>query len=86
MYTKKLSSGLLQRVVFTDFSDVLAANTSERRSASIIRAMIMEAANISETSGNFYHITRPNNPEDSHLHNLCCEHLKSQRQGFFYMP
>jgi hypothetical protein len=35
--------------------------------ASIIAPM-MEAANTSETSVNFYQTTRRNNPEDSHLH------------------
>jgi hypothetical protein len=30
-------------------------------------ALMMEAASISETSVNFYQITRRNNPEDSHL-------------------
>jgi hypothetical protein len=29
---------------------------------------LMEAESTSETSGNFYHTTRPKNPEDSHLH------------------
>jgi hypothetical protein len=37
--------------------------------ASIIRviALMMEAANTSETSVNFYQTTRHNNSEDSHL-------------------
>jgi hypothetical protein len=42
--------------------------------ASFIRAMItliMEAASTSETSVNFYQTTRRNNPEDSHLQNMC---------------
>jgi hypothetical protein len=30
-------------------------------------ALMMEAASISETSVNFYHNTRRNNPEDSRL-------------------
>jgi hypothetical protein len=54
---------MLRRVVwykFTDISEVLAA--------SIIRAMMMEAASISETSVNFYQTTQRNIPEDSHLH------------------
>jgi hypothetical protein len=40
--------------------------------ASIIRAiaLMMEAANTSETSVNFYQATRRNNPEDSHLQRL----------------
>jgi hypothetical protein len=47
---------------FTNVSEVLAD--------SIIRAMIrvMEAANTSETSVNFYQTTPRNNPDDSHLH------------------
>jgi hypothetical protein len=31
-------------------------------------APMMEAAGISETSTNFYHSTRRNNPENRHLH------------------
>jgi hypothetical protein len=45
--------------MFTNVSEVLAA--------SIIRAMMMEAARTSETSVNFYQATRRYNPEDSHL-------------------
>jgi hypothetical protein len=33
-------------------------------------ALMMEAANTSQTSENFYETTRRNNPEDSHLHIL----------------
>jgi hypothetical protein len=44
--------------MFTGVSEMLAA--------SIIRAM--KAASISGTSLNFYHTTRRNNLEDSHLH------------------
>jgi hypothetical protein len=40
-------------------------------------ALIMEAASISETSVNFYHTTRRNNPEDSHLHTRRRKNLKS---------
>jgi hypothetical protein len=35
------------------------------------KAMMMEAANPSETSENLYQTTWRNNPEDSRLHNLC---------------
>jgi hypothetical protein len=42
-------------------SEVLAA-------ASIIRALMTEAARTSETLVNFYQTTRRYNPEDSHLH------------------
>jgi hypothetical protein len=37
------------------------------RQGNKIIALMMEAANISETSVNFYQNTRHNNPEDSHL-------------------
>jgi hypothetical protein len=40
-------------------------------------ALMMEAANTSETSVNFYQTTQRNNPEDSHLHTFCYENLKS---------
>jgi hypothetical protein len=54
---------------FTDISEVLAAF--------VIIALIMEAANTSETSVVFYRTTRRDNPEDSHLHTRRCENLKS---------
>jgi hypothetical protein len=38
---------------------------------------MMEAASTSETSVNFYQITRRYNPEDSHLHIRSCKNLKS---------
>jgi hypothetical protein len=52
--------------------------------ASIIRAMrlvalMMEAAKTSETSENFYQITRRNDPEDSRLHTRRRENLKSHK-------
>jgi hypothetical protein len=40
-------------------------------------ALMMEAARSSETLVNFYHITRRYNPEDSYVHTLCRENLKS---------
>jgi hypothetical protein len=40
-------------------------------------ALIMEAASTSETSINFYQTTRRYNPEDSRLHTLRRENLKS---------
>jgi predicted permease len=49
-------------VEFTNVSEVLAA--------SIIRAMMMGAARISETLLNFHQTTRRYNPEDSHLRSL----------------
>jgi hypothetical protein len=40
-------------------------------------ALMMEAASTSETLVNFYHTTRRNNPEDSHLYTHRRENLKS---------
>jgi hypothetical protein len=45
-------------------------------------ALMMEAANTSETSVNFYQTFRRNNPEDSHLNNRCRENLKSHLVKF----
>jgi hypothetical protein len=39
---------------------------------------MMEAASTSETPANFYQTIRRNNPEDSHLHTLRRDNLKSQ--------
>jgi hypothetical protein len=47
---------------FTDVSEVLTA--------SIVRAIRMEAVGTSETSVNFYQTIRHNTREDSHLHTL----------------
>jgi hypothetical protein len=58
-----LSSGFLRHVVWyksTEVSEVLAA--------SIISALMMEAANTSETTVYFYQTTRHNSPEDSHFY------------------
>jgi hypothetical protein len=57
---------LLRRVVWEKFTDV-----SEVLAASIIRAMT-KAANICETSVNFYQTAQHNNPEDSHLKFIFC--------------
>jgi hypothetical protein len=50
---------------------------------------MMEAANTSETSVNFYQTTWRYNPEDSHLHSRCCENLTSynhpQMFGRYFM-
>jgi hypothetical protein len=46
--------------------------------AAKIRAM-MEAANTSETSVNFYQTTWRNNPEDNHLYTRCRVNLKSHK-------
>jgi hypothetical protein len=46
-------------------------------------ALIMEAISTSETSVNFYQITRRNIPEDSHLHTRCRDNLKSHFVRFF---
>jgi hypothetical protein len=66
----------------TDFSEVLTASIIREiselafliRRASNLRkwhrliALMMGTVSISETSANFYEITRRNIPEDSHLH------------------
>jgi hypothetical protein len=46
--------------------------------ASAISALMMEAANSSKTSVNFYQSTERNNPEDSHVYTSRYESLKSQ--------
>jgi hypothetical protein len=43
--------------------------------------MMMEAASTSETSVNFYQTTRRNNSEDSYLHTLRRETLKSHSKA-----
>jgi hypothetical protein len=53
---------MLRRVVWYKFTDI-----SEVVSASIIIALMMEAASISETSVNFYQTTRRNISVDSDL-------------------
>jgi hypothetical protein len=63
---------MLHRVVRQKFTSVL-----EVLAASIIRAMMVEAANTSETSVNFYQTTWCNSPENSHLHTRRRENLKS---------
>jgi hypothetical protein len=40
-------------------------------------ALMMKAASTSETSANFYHTTRRNNPGDNHLHPYRHQNLKS---------
>jgi hypothetical protein len=42
-----------------------------------MKALMMEAASISEASVNFYQTTRRKNPTDSHLHTRSRENLKS---------
>jgi hypothetical protein len=48
---------------------------SEVLAASMIIALMMEAAGTSEMSVNFYQTTWHSNPEESH----CCENLKSYK-------
>jgi hypothetical protein len=48
-------------------------------------ALMMEAANTSETSANFYQTTRRNNPEDSHHHTRRRENLKSHKHVQSFM-
>jgi hypothetical protein len=60
--------------MFTDVSEVLTV--------SIIRthiALMMEAANTSETPVNLYQTTQRNNPEDSYLLTRRHENLKSHK-------
>jgi hypothetical protein len=64
---------MLPSVVWWKFTDV-----SEELAATII-ALMMVAASASETSLNFYQITRRKNPEDSHLHTRRRENLKSHK-------
>jgi hypothetical protein len=45
---------------------------------------MMEAASTSETSVNFYHTTRRNNPEDSPLQTRRRDNLKFQLKLLFY--
>jgi hypothetical protein len=54
-----------------------SSDVSEVLAASIIRALMMEAASTSETLVNFYQTTRRYNPDDSHLRTHRCENLKS---------
>jgi hypothetical protein len=69
---KTATSGMMCRVVWYKFIDV-----SEVLAASIIRAMMMEAARTSETLVNFYQTTRRYNSEDSDLRTHRRENLKS---------
>jgi hypothetical protein len=48
-------------------------------------ALIMEVADTSETSVNFYRTTRRDNPEDSHLHTRRRENLKSHLESIFIL-
>jgi hypothetical protein len=50
---------------------------------SAIIALMMEAANASETSVFFYQTTRRNNLEDNHLHTRRHENLKSHDQAIY---
>jgi hypothetical protein len=45
--------------------------------ASVIRVMMVEVGNTSETSVNFYITAQHNNSEDSHLDTWCHENQKS---------
>jgi hypothetical protein len=49
-------------------------------------ALMMEAANTSETLVNFYQTTRHYNPEDSHLRTHRRENLKSYVEKFLVFP
>jgi hypothetical protein len=71
---------MLRRVVWWKLTDV-----EEVLIASIIRAMMMEAVGISETSVNFYESTWRNIPEDSHIHIRHRENLKSHSRCSTFM-
>jgi hypothetical protein len=61
-------------------------DVSEVRTASTIKAMIMEAVCTSETSVNFNVTTRCYIPEDSKLHTRRRENLKSHIRSIFSAP
>jgi hypothetical protein len=63
---------MLRRVVWYKFTDV-----SEVLIASIIIAMMIEAASTSEMLLNLYQTTRRNVPQDDHLHTRRRENLNS---------
>jgi hypothetical protein len=70
-----LSLGMSRSVVrskFTEVSRWLYHHGDELR----LTALMMEAASTSDTSGNFYKTSRPNIPEDSHLHTRRRETLR----------
>jgi hypothetical protein len=48
--------------------------------------LMIEVANISETSVSFYQITRPNNPEARYLHTRHCKNLKSHQAMNYLHP
>jgi hypothetical protein len=63
---------MLHHVVWKKLTDV-----SEVHNAPIIRAIMMDDVSTSETLVNLDHAMQCNIPEDSHIHNRCCENLKS---------
>lgn len=63
--------------ILTDVSEVLTLTIF-----TVIIALMMQAVGTPETSVNIYQITRCNMPEDSHLHNLRREILKSHVFNF----
>jgi hypothetical protein len=68
------SSGIYCHVV-----KQMSTNVSEVHAASIIRALMMEAARTSETSVNICLTTWQYIPEDSEFHTRCRENLKSHK-------
>jgi hypothetical protein len=59
----------------------MLAGVSEALAASVIRAMMMEAAHTSETSVDIQLRTEQYIPEDSELHIRCRENLKSHNRN-----
>jgi hypothetical protein len=60
-------------------------NVSEVLAASIIIALMVEAARTFETFVNFYQTTWRYNPEDSHLRTHRHENLKSYLNRFLFI-
>jgi hypothetical protein len=51
--------------------------TIKRKLLPLSRTLTIEAAGSSAMYAHLYHIAWCHNPENSHLHSHCCEHLKS---------
>jgi hypothetical protein len=65
-----LIAASMKMTVFWDVVLCSLVDVSEVLAASIIRAVMMEAASTSEMSVSFHQTTWCNIPEDSHLQNL----------------
>jgi hypothetical protein len=77
-YYLLLANTLIKTIIFWDVSPFSLVEVYRRfRVACCLHHQGDEAANTSETSVNLYETTRHNIPEDSHLHTLRGEKLKS---------